>query len=191
MTLSISPKFLEPISPKMQRRNISLWRKKTANIFRGVIEIPCPSMDAASISDEIRLLVKKEFEPDFFVPFAFGTVLHCQTGAPSIAEMAALIDTKSRSEGTWQWLIVTDHDSRRAYGVHTWMQGYLTPVYQQLLKQLEQENYQCSSMAREPDKLFTRFWSVNARLAKMRAVLLVISAALGLVMFISRLFWRW
>lgn len=177
MTLSISTELLDKTSPKTQGEELFLWRRKTLNIYRGVIETSCSTNDPATVSEKIRTLVKEEFDPGSFIPFAFGTVLHFESEAPPSEIMASFIDTRARSEGTWQWLVVTNGTTKRAYGVHTWMEGYLTPVYLQILKDLENSGYACSNSAREPERLFRFMYGENSLFAKFRSIL----SMLGLV----------
>jgi hypothetical protein len=43
MNLSVSSELLDPITPKVTTGRLNLWHKRTANIFRGVIEMQTQS----------------------------------------------------------------------------------------------------------------------------------------------------
>ncbi|GHT96860.1 hypothetical protein FACS1894116_14580 [Betaproteobacteria bacterium] len=105
--------------------------------------------------------------------------------------MLGYVDTKARSRGTWQWLIVANQAGRAVFGIHTWTEGYLTPVYVSLLKQLEAAGYACQSVTKPPDKFFVNLWRLGASLGKARAVLLGLGTVFALVALVFKVLERW
>lgn len=191
MNLSIPTELLSPKQRRNPRLSEALWEKKTLNLFRGVIESRAMQMSAVEIGNHVRQIVKEEFNPGFFVPFAFGAIVHLDSTPPAISDIAKLIDTKARWRDTWQWVIVCDNNRKKAFGVHTWLHGYLRPVYEDLLAQLESAGYSCTSQDRAVDKLFVQLEKSTARLLKLRNALLVVGAMLGVILIIGKAFFGW
>lgn len=165
----------------------SLWRRKTANIFRGVLEVECSGLNAEQSEVLVRDLVLGEFSPGFFVPFAFGAVLHYSQKAPSPEDLQGLIDDRAQAKGTWQWVIAVDEAAGRAFGVHTWTNGYLTPVYESLLKHYERVGLISSTRTKPPGKFFTRLWRIGAGLATARKYVILAGAGLVVALLLAQL----
>jgi hypothetical protein len=188
MNFTIAPALLTPKQPQSPDFSGALWVKNGINIFRGVIDYRCGNGTPEEIADSVRDIVKREFSPGPIVPFAFGVVLQFTCDPPEPGKMSYFIDTKARLRDTWQWVIVCDHALKTAYGIHTWMHGYLTPVYENLLHQLEQAGYKCTSQDLPTDKVFIRIGQMNLRLAQIASVLAVIAGILSLAMVAGKLF---
>ncbi|HEU4342443.1 MAG TPA: hypothetical protein VFU31_12810 [Candidatus Binatia bacterium] len=188
MNLSIPAELLSPKQPCNPHLSDALWEKKTLNLFRGVIESRATQMSAVEIGNHVRRIVKEEFKPGFFLPFAFGAIVHLDSTPPAISDIAKLIDTKARWRDTWQWVIVCDNNRKKAFGVHTWLHGYLRPVYEDLLAQLESAGYNCTSQDRAVDNLFVQLEKSRARLLKLKNALLLVAVVIGVVLIIGKLF---
>ena len=53
-----------------------------------------------------------------------------------------------------QWVVLlSGTDSRTATGVHTWIEGFLSPVYRSILQSLSQSGYTITSVMKEKDGL--------------------------------------
>jgi hypothetical protein len=191
MNLRVSPELLEPMEAAFPQSDGMLWVKKGRNVFRGVIEIYLHDEGAAVAAGLVRDIVKREFKPGLIVPFAFGAILHFDGTSPNASEMANYIDTKARWRDTWQWVIVCDESRKAAYGIHTWVHGYLRPVYDDILRQLATRGYACTSQDKAVDKFFTRIWSLNAKLLKAKQVLLILAAVLSLGVIAGKLLGVW
>lgn len=152
-----------------------IWEKKTLNIHRGLIEWPdTPSAPVDAIACRIRASVRSEFRPDWFRGFGFGTILHLSTATPDFCEICRHIDRRNKTNGVWQWAVVQfDHDNV-ALGIHTWLHGYLRPVYESVLHQLASQGYQCHSVEAEMDPLIEK-------LRKIAKVCHAIQAVTGVI----------
>ena len=64
-----------------------------------------------------------------------------------------LVDIRENEKGDVQWVILTASHAQVAVGVHTWVEGYLSPVYREILETLAAEGYKVSSVKREKDGL--------------------------------------
>lgn len=188
MTLPVQSELLEPAPLTGRSPALALWVRKTPNVFRGVLELDCSSKTVEEVTVAVRDTVTAEYSPGLIIPFAFGAVLHYAHTSPNAADVEHLIDDRARSRATWQWIIVVNNSSKRVYGVHMWMRGYLTPVYETLIKHFENSGYFCQSITKEPSRFWNRLWGTMAALLKLRRVLVVVGAAVVVVGLLLRLF---
>ena len=77
------------------------------------------------------------------------------------------IDTRANRRGTWQWAIYACAPAEVAVGVHTWTEGFLSPVYRDLLDYYGSLNYEVGSFRKEKDQLM-KFLTAAARLKGFR-----------------------
>jgi hypothetical protein len=145
-------------------------------------------MTVEESSNAVRDIVTAEYAPGLIVPFGFGAILRYASASPRIGDVGHLVDDRGRPRATWQWLIVVDASTKRVYGIHMWMRGYLTPVYEALIKHYEDSGYASQSVIKQPSKFWTRLWDSMTVLLKARRVLLVIGAIIFVVGLLIRLF---
>ena len=162
MEATIDPKLLQPKSP-ISESAWRLWQKKNFNIHRGVIEWSVDH-DFKSIDDltlRIREGVKTEFKPGWLRGFGFGTILHFKAVPEDFLQICNHIDTRNKKNGVWQWAILQFDDDKVAVGVHTWLHGYLRPVYDSIIGQLEHSGYECKSADAEVDELIATLMKIQ------------------------------
>jgi hypothetical protein len=58
-----------------------------------------------------------------------GVVADVGAIALSPDDLKALVDVRENEQGDLQWVVLVASDVRVALGVHTWVEGYLSPVY--------------------------------------------------------------
>jgi len=155
MEVCIDPKLLQPKTPIIEN-SWRIWQKKNFSIHRGVIDwtIENEYTSIEDLASRIRTGVREEFRPSWWRGFGFGTVLHFKTVSEDFGQICKHIDTRNKNHGTWQWAILQFDDDKVAVGVHTWLHGFLRPVYDNILGRLEQNGYECSSSDAEMDQLF-------------------------------------
>ena len=146
----------------------------------------CSNKTIEESAAEVRDAVTAEYSPGFIVPFAFGVVLHYSGTLPNTSDITYLVDDRARPKATWQWIIVVNTSAKRVYGVHMWMRGYLTPVYEELFKHFENMDYVSKSVTKEPSRFWTRLWETMAAMSKARLALLAIGAIVFFVCLIIR-----
>lgn len=154
METQIDPALLKPKYATV-RLDWRLWEKKNLNIHRGVLEW-CIEDKLASVDDlaaQVRSGVRSEFKPSWWRGFGFGAVLRMQSATVDFANICNHVDTRNRDNSVWQWAIIQFDDDKIALGVHTWMHGYLRPVYDSLLLNLKVAGYHCKSVDTDIDKL--------------------------------------
>jgi hypothetical protein len=174
-----------PLSGKSSAR--ALWMRKTPNLFRGVVEVDCATREATEVNRVVREVVKAEYEPGLVVPFAFGTVLNFERLAPSVQDLEIYVADRVQRGGTWQWLVVVDQQQRTATGVHMWMPGYLTPVYERLLQHFAAIGYACESSTRKPGKFWQRLWATLKGLHTAQHLLSTVGVAVVLALTVVAL----
>ncbi|GAA5160466.1 hypothetical protein [Viridibacterium curvum] len=188
MSLPIPTDLLESAPLTGKSPASALWVRKTPNLFRGVLELKCTSSTVEETEAIVRNAVTVEYSPGFVVPFAFGAILHYTDPTPSAAEVMRVIDDRASSKGTWQWVIVLNDLSKRAYGIHMWMPGYLTPVYEALLSHFESTGYACEKLTKQPSQFWHNLWGAMAALVKAHKVLVAAGVILSLALLVFRLF---
>ncbi len=162
MEITIDPKLLKPKSP-ISEGTWRLWQKKNLNIHRGVIEWSV-GHDFESVNDlalRIREGVKTEFRPGWLRGFGFGTLLHFKAVSEDFLQICNHIDTRNKKNGVWQWAILLFDDDKVAVGVHTWLHGYLRAVYDSIMRQLQENGYECKSADAEVDQLIATLMKIR------------------------------
>ncbi|MBO0698250.1 MAG: hypothetical protein J2P46_07645 [Zavarzinella sp.] len=150
-----------------------LWEHKTLNIHRGVIHWDATATDdtLADVREEVRAVVARYFRPAWWRGFGFGTVVSLGHADESFGRAAELIDVRNNRRGTWQWLALHFPKLREAVGVCTWTEGYLAPVYRDLLEALRGAGFRCQSYQRDMDALVKHLVTVAEKLRAAKRVL--------------------
>jgi hypothetical protein len=154
--ITIAPRLLKPLEPK-HHCDWTLWEEKTINIHRGVIELTAPSgCSIDELAREVREGVREEYRPGWFRGFGFGTIVHFADVPGDFTQYCRHVDTRNKRHGVWQWAIACLDDEQIAIGVHTWLHGYLRPVYDATRQQLTHSGFQCHSSDADVDALIAR-----------------------------------
>jgi hypothetical protein len=143
------------------------WQHKTLNMHRGVIHwdattTPCTVME---IQDKVRTIVRQRLRPSWWRGFGFGAVVSLSDVDDSLKEVANLVDVRNNGKGTWQWIVLHFPSLQTALGVCTWTEGYLAPVYHDLLAALREEGLECESHQREMDTLQKTLITIQRKLS--------------------------
>lgn len=132
-----------------------LWEHKTLNLHRGVLRWRAADRIASlpQMSESVREQVESRFRVAWWRGFAFGTLIEAETIPPDLPTIEDWIDTRANRQGTWQWAIYSCAPHRVAIGVHTWTEGFLSPVYRDLLDCYRSRDYEVGSFRKEKDRL--------------------------------------
>lgn len=162
METAIDPKLLKPRPPTWET-TWRLWQKSNLNIHRGVIEwsVDQEFESVNELASRIRKGVKTEFRPGWLRGFGFGTILHFKSLSKDFAQICRHIDARNKKNGVWQWAIMQFDDDKVAIGVHTWLHGYLRPVYDSIMTRLEDDGYECKSTDAEIDPLIATLMKIQ------------------------------
>lgn len=145
-----------------------VWEHKTLNIHRGVLVWrPQQALSWHEMSEAISQQAQVAYKVRRWRGFGFGVIVESPTIPEDIATIDEAIHTQAQSRGTWQWCILVCPPVQTAIGIHTWMRGYLTPVYQELLLHYQTQGFEIGSCKKEKDRLL-QFITTIARLKGVR-----------------------
>src|SRR5262249_29260196 len=132
----------------------NFWELRTVNMHRVValLRASQPFADAHTLDGELRGVLARDFKRAWWRGIAYGVVAASAgplTFTPD--DLKILVDSYENSTGTMQWVVLVSGDGHAATGVHTWVEGFLSPVYRSILQRLQQRGYQITSIRKEKD----------------------------------------
>ncbi len=137
--------------------NYHLWERKTWNLHRGVIYLECAgSSSAEDIHQSVRGVVASEFDLkwEWLRGFAFGACVRMSGIPADLHLLENCIDVRNRSRGVFQWLVFFSDEPAVAVGIHTWIEGYLSPVYHSIVGILRDAEIPCETFVRDQGAFF-------------------------------------
>lgn len=113
---------------------------KTSNIHRLLIHLygdgrNFTEHDFQTLREEIIVNVKKSS----LKGLGFGLVLHEFECDPLLQYDA--VDDWANSKGVCQWIIVLDEAQKSANGIHMWLSGRMTPVFEEIIAKCHEEGW--------------------------------------------------
>ena len=139
-----------------------LWELKNWNRHRAVLQRRTNfSGDAATLQKAVREEVASAFKISWWRGFAFGVLVESNGPPPDPAALITEIDPRNEPKGTWQWTVVVCPESKKVVGVHTWMEGWLSPLYHALLCHYEDQGFSLAWAVRPKDRLMKILTSVG------------------------------
>lgn len=145
------------LRPRNDLREVgwTFWELRTLNMHRvvGYVNGHRQPTNARDLEAEIRGVVSRKFKRAWWRGMAYGVVAEVAAISLSTDDLKILVDLRENSKGTLQWVILVASHARVALGVHTWMEGYLSPVYRGTLQALAEAGCKVSSAKREKDGL--------------------------------------
>jgi hypothetical protein len=130
------------------------WERRNLNMHRLVGQWSLPrSLEATELGAEARAAIGRHFRRAWWRGLAWGVVVEVPDIALTPADVKELIDVRENTRGTWQWLVLVSPARKTVLASHTWIEGYLSPVYRGLLGQLQERAFQITSVRREKDGL--------------------------------------
>jgi hypothetical protein len=150
-----------------------LWQYKSLNMHRGVIHWDATSITCTltEIRDQIRTVVRDRFRPSWWRGFGFGVIVSLNHVDESFKGVADLVDVRNNGKGTWQWIVLHFPASQAALGVCTWTEGFLAPVYRDLLSALRNSGFTCESYQKDMDALMKGLTAIQRKLSVARRLL--------------------
>ncbi len=141
-----------------------VWEHKTLNLHRGVLHWrpvgESPTFER--ISRSIRVRVASTYRISWWRGFAFGALVETPTIPKDVEALKSVIDVRDNPKGTWQWTFLVCPPARTTVGVHTWIEGYLSPVYRGLIDLYRAQGYEVGSVRKEKDGLMNFLTSIAA-----------------------------
>lgn len=139
------------------------WERRTVNMHRVVAlwRTARPFPGAREFEGVARGIVGRHFKCAWWRGLAYGVVGQVRDAAFSRADLEALVDVRDNGRGTLQWVVLLDQGSASVLGVHTWIEGYLSPVYRGVLRRLSDAGAEVTSVARGKDGLMAFLTGVD------------------------------
>jgi len=133
----------------------TFWELRTFNRHRVValFEAHRSFNSVRELDDEIRGVLSREFRRSWWRGIAYGVVVDVSTISLKPDDLKTLVDVRENSRGDVQWVVLTAVDRQVAVGVHTWIEAYLTPVYQAIFLSLKSAGFRITTVKREKDGL--------------------------------------
>lgn len=150
------------VQPKNMRARTDLgepgwtfWERRTLNLHRvvGLLRADRPFTDPRALDAELRGVLSRDFKRAWWRGIAYGVVANVDARAFTPDDLKILVDAYENDKGTMQWVILVAGDARAMTGVHTWIEGFLSPVYRAALHALQARGYHVSSVRKEQDGL--------------------------------------
>jgi hypothetical protein len=132
------------------------WELRTLNRHRAVGYMKNAGVisDAQNLESAIRDVFSRDFHRSWWRGFAYGVVAQLHTHTWQVGDLQPMVNLYENAKGVLQWIAVVDEISCSVFGVHTWLEVYLSPVYLEILGQLETRGYSISTAVRQKDGLW-------------------------------------
>ena len=139
------------IRADIQEPGWTFWELKNLNIHRvvGLRQAGLNVRDARALDAELRGALARNFKRAWWRGIAYGVIVDVGSLTLSPDDLKILVDAYENNKGDMQWVILLAGDARQATGIHTWIEGFLSPVYRDLLQQLQNNGYQITSAMKE------------------------------------------
>jgi hypothetical protein len=130
----------------------SFWELKNLNMHRvvGHLRATRSYSGPGELEQDLRDAVARHFRRSWWRGMAYGVIVDA-VPLESLESVMDVVDMRDNRRGTLQWVILISPDSRAAVAVHTWIEGYLSPVYRSVLERLEEQKVDVSRMTRPKD----------------------------------------
>jgi len=131
------------------------WELRNLNIHRvvGLLEGARHFGDPRELEAEIRGAIARNFKRAWWRGLAYGAVVELAPVSWNSGDLKPLVDIYENRKGVLQWVVLAEGDERRALGVHTWEEAYLSPVYRAVLATLGAAGWQMASAVKGKDGL--------------------------------------
>jgi len=131
------------------------WELRNLNMHRvvGLLERPRPLEDPRELETEIRSAILRNFKRSWWRGLAYGVVVEPAHVSWSADDLKGLVDIYENRKGVLQWIILAESGESHAIGVHSWVEGYLSPVYRAILDALTAAGWRVSRAIRGKDGL--------------------------------------
>jgi len=137
----------------VREANWHFWEKRNLNLHRVVALCTYAPPTARELETQVRETLGGHFPCAWWRGLGFGVVIEVRDVAGFPEEYRPLVDGRANPKGTWQWVILVSRARRKAWGLHTWIEGYLSPIYRGLLRRLDEQGFEVTSVRKEKDGL--------------------------------------
>jgi hypothetical protein len=139
----------------LHERGWMFWELRNLNMHRvvGLLRATQHIADVRQLDAALRGALGRAFKRAWWRGIAYGVVAEVGPVPPTPDDLTVLVDGRENSKGTMQWVVLVDSSGRRVTGVHTWVEGYLGPVYRSVLQSLSNQQFQIESVMKDKDGL--------------------------------------
>ena len=148
---------LTPKEPRSLSAPYALWEIRRLQLHRGVVYLRSETPSSASeIHERLRSIVADEFNLrwTWLRGFGFGAVIHTKSLPSDLHLLENCIDRRNRLCGVFQWVVFVSDEPAVAFGIHTWMEGYLSGIYRALLATVRAREIPCEAFVRDKGAFF-------------------------------------
>jgi hypothetical protein len=132
----------------------SFWELQNLSMHRvvGLLKPFRQFTDPSDLERDVRSSIAGHFKRAWWRGMAYGVVVE-SASMQTLDGMLEIVDLRDKRKGTLQWVIVLAPGAEVAIGVHTWIEGYLSPVFRGILEVLESQDYDVTRLTRPKDGL--------------------------------------
>ena len=147
VSAAVTPKAMQ-LRSDLQEPSWTFWERRTLNIHRvvGLSRADRRVTDARALDTELRAAFARNFKRAWWRGIAYGAIVNVGTLTLTPDDLKILVDEYENNRGTMQWVILLSGDAPKATGVHTWIEGFLSPVYRAVLQGLSDSGYLIESV---------------------------------------------
>jgi hypothetical protein len=140
----------------------AFWELRNLNMHRvvGLLRADAPVADIARFDANLRGVMGRTFKRSWWRGIAYGVVADVGPQSVGPDDLETLVDGRENSKGTMQWVVLVDGGAHKVTGVHTWVEGYLGPVYRAVLQSLAERRFQIESIMKDKDGVMRVLTSV-------------------------------
>jgi hypothetical protein len=131
----------------------TFWECRTLNLHRvvGLLRTAQNYDDVHALDAVLRGALMRNFTRAWWRGIAYGVVASVGTVRLAAEDLTVLVDAYENRKGTMQWVVLLSDDVHMATGVHTWIEGFLSPVYRSIVGDLSAHGWQVSSIMKQKD----------------------------------------
>jgi hypothetical protein len=149
--------------PDIREADWHFWEKRNLNVHRVVALCTYGSSSARDIEVQTRETLGLHVRCAWWRGLGFGVVTEVRDVTAFPDDFQQLVDGRANAKGTWQWLILVSRTRRMAWGLHTWVEGFLSGIYRDLLRRLQEQGYAIASVRKEKDGLMKVLTAMKPR----------------------------
>ena len=132
-----------------------LLEYKTLNRHAAIywLTIDLVNSSSALSPGQIRNRVTEITKPNMFRGLAFGVIISAADLPENVDDFFEAIDVRQKERSVWQWTIFRIEEPKIVIGLHTWMQVWLSSVYESYLNNLQSVGFPVERFTRKKGKL--------------------------------------
>lgn len=146
----------------------TFWELRNLNLHRVVALLRAfrQFSDPPDLERDVRSTISRHFQRAWWRGMAYGVVVE-SASLQTLDGILEMVDSRDSRKGTLQWMIAIAPGNPVAIGVHTWIEGFLSPVFRGVLEELDVQGFDVTRLTRPKDGLM----GIIAEVADLRAAI--------------------